>query len=102
MERAITLFATISAAALALSVEAGHAQAPACGPHDAVVQSLADQYREKPQSVGVINNDTVLEVFVSEAGTWTIVVTDTDGQSCVLSAGEGWDSNTVVASLRNP
>lgn len=101
MARIMTLLGTISAAALSLSVEAGYAQAPACGSHDVVVQSLADKFREKPQSVGVINDDTVLEVFVSDAGTWTILVTDTDGQSCIMSAGEGWDSNTVVAALPN-
>lgn len=99
MTRAITLLGTISAAALVLSVQSATAQAPTCGPHEAVVQSLAQQYREQPQSVGVIDSNTVLEVFVSDAGTWTIVVTDTAGRSCVLSAGEGWDNNTVVAAL---
>ncbi|MGI6856444.1 hypothetical protein [Mesorhizobium sp. 1B3] len=99
MARAITLFGTVSAAALALSVHSTAAQGPSCGPYKAVVKSLAEQYREKPQSVGVIDNNTVLEVFVSDAGTWTIVVTDTAGRSCVLSAGEGWDNNTVIASL---
>jgi hypothetical protein len=99
MTRAITLLGTVGAAALALSAQPTAAQAPTCGPHETVVQSLAEQYREQPQSVGVIDNNTVLEVFVSDAGTWTIVVTDTAGRSCVLSAGEGWDSNTVVAAL---
>lgn len=101
MARAITLFGTVSAAALALSVHSAAAQAPSCGPHEAVVKSLAEQYREKVQSVGMIDSNTVLEVYVSDAGTWTIIVTDTAGKSCVLSAGEGWDNNTAVASLPN-
>lgn len=100
MARAITLFGTVGAAALALSVHSTAAQqGPACGPHEAVVKSLAEHYREKAQSVGMIDSTTLLEVFVSDAGTWTIVVTDTSGRSCVLSAGEGWDNNTVIASL---
>ncbi|HWK68550.1 MAG TPA: hypothetical protein VNS34_26805 [Rhizobiaceae bacterium] len=101
MARAITLFGTVCAAALALSIHSTAAQGPSCGPHEAVVKSLAEQYREKAQSVGMIDSKTLLEVFVSDAGTWTIVVTDTAGHSCVLSAGEGWDSHTVIASLPN-
>ena len=41
----------------------------------------------------------ILEVFVSEQGTWTILATDTHGLSCVISAGEGWDRTTQVAAL---
>lgn len=96
MRRAPLIFATIAAV---LSSGAAFAQAPTCGPRDAVVQSLAEQYREKPQSIGIVDAKTVLEVFVSDAGTWTIIATDTNGNSCVISAGEGWDNTAVVARL---
>lgn len=96
MTRAPLILAT--AAALSTSVGA-FAQAPTCGPRTVVAQSLAEQYREKPQSIGVVDDKTVVEVFVSDAGTWTIIATDTNGNSCVLSAGEGWDNIAVVARL---
>ena len=49
-------------------------------------------------AVGVLGPDVMMEIFVSDNGTWTIISTDTGGQSCVISAGEGWDS-TFLASL---
>lgn len=95
------IFATAGAAALSWSAQTASAQAPSCGPHAAVVQSLAEQYRETLQSIGQVDSNTVVEVFVSDQGTWTIIATDTSGKSCVLSAGEGWDTTTVVAALPN-
>lgn len=96
--KSVVLF---TAAVLSSPAGAALAQAPACAPHAAVVQGLAEQYREKPQSIGVVDGNTVVEVFVSDQGTWTIVATDTSGKSCVLSAGEGWDNTAVVAALPN-
>ncbi len=89
----------LATAAALFASGAAFAQAPTCGPRAAVAQSLAAQYREKPQSIGVVDDKTVVEVFVSDAGTWTIIATDTDGNSCVISAGEGWDNTAVVAQL---
>lgn len=68
-----------------------------CGTRNAIVSKLAEHYQEAPQAVGVVDKDAVLEVFVSNNGTWTILATGTDGNSCVLSSGEGWQSTTFVA-----
>ena len=38
----------------------------------------------------------MVEIFVSDNGTWTILATGTDGKSCVLSAGEGWQINVAA------
>lgn len=79
------------------------AQAPAqdvtqefCGARTEMVQSLSDKYREAPTAVGQVNGDAVIEVFVSDKGTWTILATGTDGQSCVVSAGENWELNVAA------
>lgn len=98
MTRTALILATAGVAALS-SMGTASAQSPTCAPHAAVVQSLAEQYREKSQSIGVVDSKTVIEVFVSDAGTWTIIATDTNGKSCVLSAGEGWENTAVVAGL---
>ncbi|WP_250157529.1 hypothetical protein [Tianweitania aestuarii] len=63
-----------------------------CGARNEIVQKLSAQFKEAPQSVGVVDQSAVLEVFVSDAGTWTILATGTDGNSCILSAGDGWQS----------
>ena len=67
-----------------------------CGERGELVKSLEDKFKENPAAVGQINGDAVIEVFVSEKGTWTILATGTDGKSCVLSAGEDFEINVAL------
>lgn len=67
-----------------------------CGPRADMAAELERTFQEKPQALGLVDKSAVVEVFVSDAGTWTIVATGTDGTSCILSAGEGWEANTLV------
>lgn len=67
-----------------------------CAQRDELVKSLAEKYRENPAAVGQIDGNAVIEVFVSNAGSWTILATGTDGNSCVVSAGEGWELNVLA------
>lgn len=72
---------------------AGRADAQAvCGPHDQIVSQLGQVYNETQQSLGLAANGSVIEVFASEAGTWTILITDTNGQTCMAAAGEAWQT----------
>jgi hypothetical protein len=86
-----------AAAMLPLFSNAAFSAAPPCGTRDEIVKKLSEEFKEAPQSVGVVNQDAVVEVFVSENGTWTIIASGTDGKSCVLSSGEGWDTNVLAA-----
>jgi hypothetical protein len=91
--------ATILAAA-SVSGAATKAQAAAqCAPRADVVKALGDKFHESEAGRGLINPNVVLEIFVSEQGSWTVLASDTKGQSCVLSVGEGWDSPTIKAAL---
>ena len=97
---ATTLAATVclSPAALADAGMVTQAIQTVCGDRGVIVEKLESAYREKQTAVGVLGPDVMMEIFVSDNGTWTIISTDTGGQSCVISAGEGWDS-TFLASL---
>ena len=59
-----------------------------CGPRADIVAKLAQEFKENQQAVGFVNENAVLEVFVSGNGSWTIIATGTDGKSCLLSAGQ--------------
>jgi hypothetical protein len=67
-----------------------------CADRAEMVKSLADRFKENPAAMGQIDGNAVVEVFVSSNGTWTILATGTDGRSCVLSAGEGWEINVAA------
>ena len=64
-----------------------------CAPREAVVERLGSRYGESRQSIGLGSNNSVVEVFAStETGTWTIVVTNTSGLSCLVAAGQAFEA----------
>lgn len=73
------------------TVPAQSAEISNCGPRDEIVAQLGTVFREAPSGMGMIDPTAVVEVFVSDAGTFTILASGTDGNSCILASGEGWD-----------
>ncbi|NIA67767.1 hypothetical protein HBA54_04115 [Pelagibius litoralis] len=67
-----------------------YGQGPQCAPRDAILQSLAKNYKEAPVNMGVVSTGALLEVLVSLSGSWTIIVTMPGGATCLVSSGEGW------------
>ncbi len=85
--------ATLAAAA-ALAATGGGAQAQMiCGERDAIVAQLERTYGETRRSVGVQQGRAVVEVYASDkTGSWTILVTDTAGKTCLIAAGEAFEA----------
>ncbi len=81
------------AAALPLTVQQATAQGQPqqCDKRAKVLGHLAQKYREAPIAVGVTNSGGLVEVLTTGDGnTWTIIVSNPDGMSCLVAAGEGW------------
>jgi hypothetical protein len=92
----VAVFAAISFVSIAGKAET----APQCGNHDKIVDVLGQKYKETRRVIGVVNSTAVMEMFMSAQGTWTIVITDTTGKSCITVAGEEWqDVPVAVAGL---
>ena len=69
------------------------AQAQAmCGERRAVVANLEKAYSEAPVSIGLASNGAVIEVLASPSGSFTIILTQPNGLSCVMAAGENWEN----------
>ena len=77
-------------AALAL-VAPAHAAMPKCAPHKEMLALLSDKYQEAPRGLGLVRGTRVVELFVSRAGTWTILATRLDGKACIIAAGKDWE-----------
>lgn len=84
-----------------LATQIGFASTPQCAPHAQVVEGLARNYGEVRQSLGIAAsntadntaNNTVMELFAAEAtGTWTLTVTTTDGTTCLVASGFGYET----------
>ncbi len=87
---------------LLLSTPIAEAQSrPACADRAKVVERLAERYGETRQSMGMHQNNGVLEVYASaDTGTWTILVTMPNGLACLIAAGQSWEAN--AAPLTKP
>lgn len=70
-----------------------------CGEREQVVAELSQQFNETPMAVGQVDEKSVVEILVSENGSWTILATGTDGKSCIVSAGEGFESTKLVRGI---
>jgi hypothetical protein len=86
---------------LPLLIEPSAASAQiSCGPRDQLVKVLAEQYKEDPVGIGLTQPGQVLEVFASQAGSWSMVMTMPDGKACLIAAGDNWE---MVARIKgNP
>ena len=62
-----------------------------CAEHDVALETLMDKFAEAPAAAGLSANGALLEVLTKpDGGTWTILMTEAGGQSCIIAAGEGW------------
>ena len=95
MKREMVFFPALVTGLLAMTATPSPA-ASFCANRTEMVKSLSDKFKENPAAMGQINGSAVVEIFVSDNGTWTILATGTDGKSCVLSAGEGWEINVAA------
>jgi len=66
-------------------------EATVCTTHEFMTDRLKKRYSEEPVSMGLSSNGGVMEVYASEEGTWTLIITRPDGTSCLIDAGEYWE-----------
>lgn len=60
-----------------------------CGLRDEMGKMLDQRFAEQPKAAGLAG-DRIVELLVSENGSWTILITSADGRSCVVTGGEDW------------
>jgi len=88
------LFITMSLGLAAALFTTTHAQAePAnCAARGQIVDRLEQGYGETRQSIGLGQDNSLVEIFASaETGTWSILVTMTNGLSCLVASGESFE-----------
>ncbi len=81
--------AWLLAAGLVCAGTLAHAQS-VCDQRAKFVTELAQKYLEAPVAFGLTSTGQVIEVLASGTGSWTMIITSTDGTSCALAAGESW------------
>jgi hypothetical protein len=84
----VTVATAIALLFLPGSVPAG---AAACASHGDVRSILSDRHQETAKGVGLLSDSKILEIYTSEDGSFSIVVTTADGNTCVVAVGEAWE-----------
>ena len=97
------LIAAGLAAGIALGAGATAASAEMlCGERDQIIDELKGTWKEDRTASGLSNNGGVLEVYASEAGTWTLLLTMPDGPTCMIGAGEYFQLEEVEFLVGEP
>lgn len=74
-------------------------QSRTCLPHNDANAKLRQQFGEKVLGRGVSGDGTLLEVFLSTSGTFTVMKTSPRGLSCVVDFGDGWQTLNQLESV---
>ncbi|MGQ0681817.1 hypothetical protein [Bradyrhizobium sp.] len=92
------------AAAFALIVPLAATAAGAAGPcasRSDLASLLKDNFGEILVAQGLSSKGHLLEVFVSPAGSWTILMSRADGLSCAVDVGEPWVTGAPASPVRD-
>lgn len=69
----------------------------ACQEREKIKERLQRDYNEVQVSHGVTYAGTLLEVYASPEGSFTIIISYGGGLSCPVSAGNGWQQIKPIA-----
>jgi len=64
-----------------------------CLPYHVMGKVLFDQYRETQVAAGMLatgQGQYIANLFKSERGTWTLIITNPESVSCILGYGDRW------------
>ncbi len=82
----------VAVAALILIVASPVLAQQGCGPRAPFIQHLFDKYGEVPVGRGIAFRGSVMELFVSDEGSWTLFVTRPGGLACLYATGQRWEN----------
>jgi len=61
-----------------------------CGSRYEVVTTLRDKHKEQVEGRGLRSSGGVIEVWVAQDNKWSIVLSLSDGQVCIVGSGTDW------------
>lgn len=87
---------TLASAGLALTLSllalpASAQTADQCFPREDLVSQLEGNWEEVPTGRGLVNDNQMVEIWRSgETGSFSIVITQANGLSCLVASGHNW------------
>ena len=90
----------ISFFAIGLASSAAWSAPRVCGERAKMTKFLAGKYQENPRAIGVVaTGKSVIEIYTSQKGSWTVLMTSAAGLTCIMGAGHSWQDKDQTAYL---
>jgi hypothetical protein len=68
-----------------------------CFLRDQAIDNLRAKYGENVSARGISGDGKAMyELLTSDDGSWTLLMTRTDGKTCMVGSGEAWTAVTAV------
>ncbi|CCM74617.1 hypothetical protein [Rhizobium mesoamericanum] len=99
MIRSLFLAVILTTSMIAHPHSAASQMMRSCAARSEVVNFLDKNFAERLTAVGLINQNVMLEVYAAQSGTWTLLVTDVHGVSCILLSGDSWESMPAMPGI---
>jgi hypothetical protein len=87
--KAILAIGSLIALASSASAQSPVPASAMCGERSAIIEQLKHQFGEEQEDVSLQSDQALVELFASERGTWSILLSAPSGVSCVVAAGKG-------------
>lgn len=78
----------VAAWVLLFAASSAQSQEFICGEYEEIARVLAEQYGEQRRFVGIDATGNLLEMYVAPGGSFTAVLTQPGGPSCLVATGE--------------
>ena len=76
-------------ASVSIGGSPAHAQVN-CDLRKSLLAKLDTGYDEHPVASGLASSGNLIEILTSSGGTWTILITNPNGITCIAAVGEDW------------
>ncbi len=92
LRKTLASVVAVTTLAAGISFMSGDANAlnTRCGNHKDVAAFLGKRFKETRIGMGLINAGQMMELYMSEEGSWTMLITRPDGVSCFGPVGKNW------------
>jgi hypothetical protein len=85
------LFALIAVLTMMTSPAFAEGQKMACGDRGELLAHLKDKYHESQTGFGMTEKGAVVELMTSDDGSWTLILSFSNGRACLMATGSGWE-----------
>ena len=100
MTRALKIAAFLAAFTAGLWPDQSHSAQ--CGRSEPIIAYLGKKYKEEPRAMGTVGSTGFMQLYVSEAGTWTVLLTSPEGISCIVAAGQNYEALKASEPPKGP